>query len=170
MDWTLLPTVAGIAALLVVSAFFSSAEIALFSLPIERVRELAPVDARGRRLAAMREDSHRLLVTLLVGNNVVNIALSSIVTIVMVTYLPPSYAAVAATLTATTLVLVFGEILPKTWGLANAERWSLAVTRPMRTIELVLYPLVVVFDTLTGALARLAGGETEIEREYLDEK
>ncbi|MEE6211153.1 DUF21 domain-containing protein [Salarchaeum sp. III] len=169
MDWTLLPIVGGVALLLVVSAFFSSAEIALFSVPIERVRELATTPA-GERLAETREDSHRLLVTLLVGNNVVNIAISSIVTVVLVTYLPPSYAAVAATLTATSLVLVFGEILPKTWGLANAESWSLRVVGPMRVIELVLYPLVVFFDTLTGALARLAGGETEIEREYLDEK
>ncbi|QDX39870.1 CNNM domain-containing protein [Salarchaeum sp. JOR-1] len=169
MDWTLLPIVGGVAVLLAVSAFFSSAEIALFSLPIERVRELADTPA-GRQLAETREDSHRLLVTLLVGNNVVNIALSSIVTVVLVTYLPPSYAAAAATLTATTLVLVFGEILPKTWGLANAEAWSLRVVGPMRVIEVVLYPLVVFFDALTGALARLAGGETEIEREYVDEK
>ncbi|GAA0652539.1 CNNM domain-containing protein [Salarchaeum japonicum] len=169
MDWTLLPIVGGVALLLAVSAFFSSAEIALFSLPIERVRELADTPT-GKQLAETRENSHRLLVTLLVGNNVVNIAISSIVTVVLVTYLPPSYAAVAATLTATTLVLVFGEILPKTWGLANAEAWSLRVVGPMRVIELLLYPLVVFFDTLTGLLARLAGGETEIEREYLDEK
>jgi len=158
--------IVGVVALLCVSAFFSSAEIALFSLPMDRVRELA-THPQGSRLVAMREDSHRLLVTLLVGNNVVNIAISSIVTVVLVTVLPPSYAAVAATLATTTLVLVFGEILPKSWGLANAERWSLTVVQPMRVVELVLYPLVVVFDSVTAPLVRLLGGEKEIEREYL---
>ncbi|MDS0476288.1 DUF21 domain-containing protein [Natrinema sp. 1APR25-10V2] len=111
--------------LLCCSAFFSSAETAIFTLPMEWIDERAATDdPRASTLKALRDDPHRLLVTVLVGNNVVNVALSSIVTLVFVTYLPAGVAVTAATVVVSVVVLIFGEIVPKSYGLGNAERWG----------------------------------------------
>jgi len=170
VDFAVLSSLAVVAVLLAVSAFFSSTEIALFSLSDDQVAGLAGGgDVRGEDLADLREDPHRLLVTILVGNNVVNIAVSSILTVLLVAYLPPELAVAGTTLAATTLVLVCGEILPKSWGLANAESWALRVARPMRYVGLVLWPLVVVFDVLTRGVSGATGGDPGIERELLDD-
>lgn len=168
---SVLTSLAVVAVLLVVSAFFSSTEIALFSLSDDRVAALAGGgDARGEALAALRADPHRLLVTILVGNNVVNIAMSSILTVLLAAYLPPELAVAGTTLVATTLVLVGGEILPKSWGLANADSWALRVAKPMRYVGLLLWPLVVVFDVLTRGVSGATGGDPDIERELLDDE
>jgi len=166
---SLVPSLALVAVLLVVSAFFSSTEIALFSLTPNRIAELAASDDRGPGLQRLREDPHRLLVTILVGNNVVNIALSSILTVLFVAHFPPELAVVGTTLAATALVLVCGEILPKSWGLANAESWALSVARPVRYVALALWPLVAFFDALTRRLSAALGGSVDIERELLEE-
>jgi CBS domain containing-hemolysin-like protein len=165
----LLSSLVVVAVLLAVSAFFSSTEIALFSLSDDRVAALAG-DAGGEDLADLRADPHRLLVTILVGNNVVNIAVSSILTVLLVAYLPPELAVAGTTLAATSLVLVCGEILPKSWGLANAESWALRVAKPMRYVSLLLWPLTIVFDTLTRGISGATGGSSDIERELLDDE
>jgi CBS domain containing-hemolysin-like protein len=167
---SLLASLGTVAVLLVVSAFFSATEIAMFSLTPTQLDRLAAEDERGLGLQALREDAHRLLVTILVGNNVVNIAMSSILTVVLVAYLPPELAVVGTTLVATSLVLVCGEILPKSWGLANAERWGLTAAAPIKYVGYVLWPVVTFFDVLTRRLAGATGGSPDIERELLEEE
>lgn len=150
-----------------VSAFFSSSEIAVFTVRAERVSALAGEgDRRAARLASLLEDPHRLLVTILVGNNVVNVATTSIVTVLLVERLPRGEAAAAATVVASFVVLVFGEIVPKSYGLGNAEGWALDVARPLAAAQLALYPLVVGFDLLTRRAGSMLGGRPEIERAY----
>ena len=129
-------------------AFFSSSETALFSLSREWVAQTAPTDPRAAAVADILEDPHRLLVTLLVGNNVVNITLSSLLTAILVDRLEPGLAVVVTTVVASTVVLVAGEILPKSYGLGRAQTYSLAIVGPLRYVELVLYPVVAVFDFL----------------------
>jgi CBS domain containing-hemolysin-like protein len=170
VDPSLLASLAAVAALLAASAFFSSTEIALFSLPEDRIAALAGEDPRGAGVQALRENPHRLLVTILVGNNVVNIAVSSILTVLLVAYLPPELAVAGTTLVGTSLVLVCGEILPKSWALANAESWALRTAAPVKYVGLLLWPLVAFFDWLTRGLARLIGGSPAIETELLDEE
>jgi CBS domain containing-hemolysin-like protein len=165
----LLSSLVVVAVLLAVSAFFSSTEIALFSLSDDRIAALAG-ESGGEDLSDLRGDPHRLLVTILVGNNVVNIAISSILTVLLVAYLPPELAVAGTTLAATSLVLVCGEILPKSWGLANAESWALRVAKPMRYVSLLLWPLTIVFDTLTRGISGATGGSSDIERELLDDE
>jgi CBS domain containing-hemolysin-like protein len=75
-----------------------------------------------------------------------------------------------ASLVAASLVLVAGEILPKSWGLANAVSWALRTARPVRYVGVVLWPLVVVFDRLTRLLAAATGGSPGIESELLDDE
>lgn len=63
-----------------------------------------------------------------------------------------------------------GEIVPKSYGLANAERLALAVVRPLAVVETVLYPVVVAFDLVTRVLTDAVGGTTAIERQYESEE
>lgn len=159
----------GTALLLLCSAFFSSAETAIFSLPAGWTPQAtAGGDRRVRLLNRLRDDPHRLLVTLLVGNNVVNVAISSLVTLAVAQFLPAGSTLVVATLVTSTLVLVFGEIVPKAYGLANAQTWSLRSARPLRAIEWSLSPLISLFDAVTRRLSSLINGEADIERPYLE--
>lgn len=166
-------TVLGVVVILVLvilSAFFSSSETAVFTLPEQW---LAEQESSGdRRLAILRDlrsDPHRLLVTILVGNNVVNVAIASITTVLVIEYLPTGGAVTVATVLASVIVLVFGEIVPKSYGLGHAKQWALAVAVPISIVERLLYPLVVVFDLVTRRLNASIGGEPDIEKHYLEE-
>jgi Mg2+/Co2+ transporter CorB len=120
-------------------------------------------------LDALREDPHRLLVTILVGNNLVNIAISSLITLLVVEFVRSGLAVVVATLVASVLILVFGEIVPKAYGLGHAQSWSLRVARPLSLVGRALGPVVTVFDSVTSVLTALVGGDRDIEEPYLDE-
>lgn len=166
----LVPSIVAVGVLLVLSAFFSSSESAIFSLSDDWVRASASDDRPNANvLRRLRSDPHRLLVTVLVGNNLVNIALTSIVTLVVAGFVSSGAAVVIATLGVSVLVLIFGEIVPKSYGLGHAESWSLRVARPLSYVELVLGPLVSVFDAVTGRLAAVVGGDRHIEERYLTE-
>jgi len=169
---SLLVLVAGgiaIVGLLVLSAFFSSSETAIFSLPREWIeRQAATDDHRADVLKELHDNPHRLLVTLLVGNNIVNIAIASIMTVLVTTYLSAGSAVVATTLLTSFLVLVFGEIVPKAFGLGNAGTWALTVALPVRAVERVLSPLITVFDGITRRMNALIPVQSDIEKPYLD--
>jgi len=187
------PWVAVLVVLVGCSAFFSSSESAIFSLPAVS-NEDADASSAGASvddtasdaisgdgepdtssdgsavatLADLRTDPHRLLVTLLVGNNVVNVAISSIVTLLVARYLEPGPAVAVATTFAATLVLVFGEIVPKSYGLGHAHTWSLRVARPIAVVERLLGPVVSVFDFVTRGFTRFLGGDVDIEETYTE--
>jgi Mg2+/Co2+ transporter CorB len=163
-------SVAVIFVLVGLSAFFSSSETAIFTLSEEWIDERASRgDAGGRALQELRADPHRLLVTILVGNNVVNVAIASITTVLVTEYVPGGSAVTVATVLASFLILIFGEIVPKSHGLGHARQWAPVVARPMGIVETVLYPLVVAFDLLTRRLSAWIGGESHIEESYVEE-
>ncbi|MBV0901265.1 DUF21 domain-containing protein [Haloarcula salina] len=155
--------------LLCLSAFFSSSETAVFSLPRGWIDEQAATgDRRARLLKELSDDPHRLLVTLLAGNNVVNIAISSIVTVIVTTYLPAGPAVVATTLFTSFLILVFGEIVPKAFGLGNAKYWALTVSTPIRLTERLLSPVISLLDGITRRISVVLTVESDIEKPYVD--
>jgi CBS domain containing-hemolysin-like protein len=167
---SLLAGAAVIVVLLGVSAFFSGSEIAIFSLERHQLSvllETDDVDPRARVLQRLRDDPHRLLVTILVGNNIVNIAMASIASVLLAATLSPGLAVVATTLGMSAVILVFGEITPKSYGVANAERLALRVAGPIRTVERLLFPLVFCFDVISRGLNRITGGGSDIERPYV---
>lgn len=165
----LLPAGVAVIALLGLSAFFSSSESAIFSLSEEWVATAAD-DGQGdsHTLKRLRDNPHRLLVTLLVGNNLVTVALTSLVTLLVARVLPPGGTVVAATGLVSVLILVFGEIVPKSYGLGHAETWSRRVARPIAVIERLLGLVVVGFEWITRWLTGRLGGDQQIEAPYLD--
>jgi Mg2+/Co2+ transporter CorB len=162
--------VAVVFVLVALSAFFSSTETAIFTLPADWLAEQdAGSDHRVSILQGLREDPHRLLVTILVGNNVVNVAIASLTTVLMIEFLPAGSAVTVSTVVTSGVVLIFGEIVPKSYGLSHAKRWAFVVARPVQIIGWLLYPVVVVFDFITRSINRLINGDSQIEQPYLDE-
>jgi Mg2+/Co2+ transporter CorB len=160
--------VLAIGCLLVVSAFFSSSEIAIFSLSDEAISSFdSATDPRVGILQELRSDPHRLLVTLLVGNNIVNLAIGSLTTVLVLEYVSPGSAVAIATVVGSIVVLVFGEIVPKSYGLGHSRSWALRVVGTLRLVELVLYPIVLVFEWITGYLNGFLSGDVHIEKPYL---
>jgi CBS domain containing-hemolysin-like protein len=154
--------------LIALSAFFSSSEIAMFSLARHRVESMVEDGVPGAAVVQeLKADPHRLLITILVGNNIVNIAMSSIATGLFAIYLSQGQAVLAATFGITTLVLLFGESAPKSYAVENTESWALRIARPLKYSELALLPLVVVFDYLTRIINRVTGGRSAIETTYV---
>ena len=150
--------------LILASAFFSSSELAIFSLARHRIDALTAASGpSGRALTALRSDPHRLLVTVLVGNNVANIAAASIATALLVQVLPPGEAVTGATIFTSCFVLVLGEIAPKSYAVSNAESWALRVARPLFVVQRLMSPIVIVFEAATNAVNRLTGGSSEFE-------
>lgn len=154
--------------LLALSAFFSSTEIAMFSLAKHRLDSLVEEGKPGAKTAAeLKSNPHRLLITILVGNNLVNIAMSSIATGLLAFYLTQGQAVAVATFGITALVLLFGESAPKSYAVENSESWALRIARPLRYSEYILLPLVVTFDWLTRQVNKITGGRTAIETTYV---
>ena len=167
---TTLTTVGVVLILLLIglSAFFSSSEIAMFSLAPHRVESLLEDGIPGSEtLAELKSDPHRLLVTILVGNNIVNIAMSSIATGLLALYLTQGEAVVAATFGITALVLLFGESAPKSYAVENTESWALRISKPLKAAEYLLLPLVGLFDYLTRVVNKVTGGRSAIETSYV---
>jgi len=161
----------GILAVLVLvlfSAFFASAEIAIFSLGDHRIGALVDEGVSGAAtLSALKSDPRRLLVTILVGNNIANIGMSSITTGLLGFYFTPGESVLIATFGVTSLVLLLGETAPKSYGVEHSEEWSLRIARPLRVVQVGLYPLVELFDALTRIVNRIMGSEGDFEAAYV---
>ncbi len=106
--------------------------------------------------------------TVLVGNNVVNIATSSIVTVIVASMAPDGLAVVVTTIVASLLILVFGEIVPKAFGLGNAESWSLTVAPTIGTVEFLFSPLITLLETITVRMNSVLNADGEIEKPSLE--
>ncbi|WP_114576001.1 hemolysin family protein [Saliphagus sp. LR7] len=165
-------TVAGalvVVMLIGLSGFFSSSEIALFNLPKHRLDGMVEDGIPGaKRVESLKEDPHRLLVTILVGNNVANIAMTSITTALLGFYFGGLSAVLLSTVGITAVVLLFGESGPKSYAVEHTESWSIRVARPLKATEYLLFPLVVLFDHLTRQINKLTGStEGAIESPYV---
>ncbi len=150
-DATFWLTCAAVAALLVVSAFFSGSETALTAASRGAIKAQADKGSRGARAAlVVMEDSERMIGALLLGNNVANI-LSASVTTALLTRLFGTQGVALATVLVTVLVLVFAEVLPKTVAIINPVPVATRVAPVIRLLILLFSPVV----TLVRAFVRL---------------
>jgi CBS domain containing-hemolysin-like protein len=154
--------------LLMGSGFFSSSEIALFSLPAHQIDAMVEENQRGAKVVkALKEDPHRLLVTILVGNNLVNITMSSISTTIVGFYFDAGTAVLVSSLGITSMVLLFGESAPKSYAVENTGSWARTVAPPLRLVGKLLWPLITLFYYLTSAVNKVTGGSSAIESSYV---
>lgn len=156
--------------LLIGSGFFSASETALMSLSRIRIRHMQEEGVKGAKLVGkLTEDSGKLLSSILVGNNVVNIAATSISTSLFINLLGTQGVAVA-TAFMTILVLIFGEITPKTIAANNSEKIAILVSKPIKIIILILTPVVWVFNIITNIIFKLFGIKSKSGQPYITEE
>ncbi len=141
--------------LLLLSGFFSSAETALFSISKAKAIHLAKQKgATNRLIKKMKADPHRLLSTILIGNNFVNVGASAIATAITIT-LVSSHAVGIATGIMTFLILIFGEIFPKSIATRNNILIARLVIFPLYWLSVLFTPLIVFLNfipKLTGKI------------------
>ena len=144
-------------ALFLLSMFFSSAETAFLSLNKLKLRFLRE---RNNRAAARAEkilqNKQKFLSTILIGNSIVNIAISVVLTAAALRIFGDSGLGIAVA-AGTVLLLIFGEILPKSIALVYPDALSLAFARFLLLLMAILSPVVTLFSAVTGVLLRLCG-------------
>jgi Mg2+/Co2+ transporter CorB len=163
-------TALAIFGLLLVSAFFSGSETALTAASRGKLRAQADKGSRGAETAlAVTEDGERMIGALLLGNNVVNILATSLATALLTrVFGPTGVAGVAvATLVMTLLVLVFGEVLPKTLAITIPEAAAARVAPVIRILMWLFGPIIGVIQGLVRALLGAFGVRTEPGRHVL---
>ncbi len=134
--------------LLFLSAFFSSAETSLTTVNKIKMRTLAEEgNKRAQMVLQITEDSSKLLSAILIGNNIVNLSASSITT--TIAYNLGGSAVAIATGIITVLILIFGEITPKTMATINSEKMALAYAYPIRFIMIIVTPISIVINILS---------------------
>lgn len=141
--------------LLALSAFFSSAETAMMTVNKIRVRNLAEAGlSHAVVLEKILSNQPKMLSAILIGNNIVNISASSLMTVLVTDVLGNKYVGIG-TGVLTLLVLIFGEITPKTSATIYSETLSLKFAKPIYLIMQVLTPLIVVVDVLSKGVLKM---------------
>lgn len=124
------------------SAYFSATETAFTSLNKVSIKTLAnDGNTKAKRVLALSENYDKLLTTILVGNNIVNITLSSIATVFFINNISKNLGATISTVAVTVIVLIFGEITPKSIAKENAERFALSVSGSIKFFVIIFTPL-----------------------------
>ncbi|MBS3938567.1 MAG: HlyC/CorC family transporter, partial [Peptococcaceae bacterium] len=157
--------------LLLLSAFFSGSETSLMSLNRLRVRHLVETGVPGAKLVErLLAHPNRLLSTILVGNNIVNISVSALGTSIALRIFGQAGIGIAIAIL-TVLVLIVGEITPKTYAAANnGERLALRVARPISWLQTVLSPVIKLLAATASFIIRLLGGKTNPDRALITEE
>lgn len=152
--------------LLVLSAFFSSAETALSCANKMRIRSLANEgNERAKRVQKIHENYSKMLSAILIGNNIVNIAASSLATTFTIRLIGSTFVGIATGIL-TLFVLIFGEIVPKTWAGTNADRIALAYSGIISMLMFVLTPVIFIVDKIASGIIKLfhmnSGSDTKL--------
>ncbi len=154
---------------LVLSAFFSSAETALVSMSKLRIKHLISIQLKGsERLEKIIDEPGKYLSAILLGNNLVNIAAAALGTIMAVAAVGLAWGALLATVGVTILVLIFGEVIPKTVATHNAERLALLYTGPVQLIIWIFYPFVLILNRIGTGFTRMVA-EVDENRKLVSE-
>ena len=147
--------------LIFLSAFFSGVETALMSLNMIKVNSLYKQKKKGSAaLYRLKQHPNKLIITILIGNNIVNIGAAALATVIFTNLFGSSGVGIA-TGVMTFLILVFGEITPKTFSSQNAERVSLAVARLIEVLAYILSPFVKIFSFISLIMSKLLGSKQE---------
>ena len=156
--------------LLLGSGFFSASETSLMSLSKIRIRYMEDEGVKGAKLVgSLIEKSSDLLSSILVGNNIVNIAATSVSTSLFINIFGDGGVAIA-TAVMTVLVLVFGEITPKTIAANSPEKVAVVVSKPISIIMKITKPIVWVFNLLTGIIFKIMGIDNDGVKPFITEE
>ncbi|MBE0516930.1 MAG: DUF21 domain-containing protein [Methanophagales archaeon] len=143
--------------LLLLSGFFSGSETALIKLGRIKARSLLKQGVKGAdTVQKLVNEPEALLTTVLIGNNIVNIAASALATSLAIDYFGDFGVGIAIGVM-TFLILTFGEIIPKTIAVHHAEQFSITVSKPLEILIFVLRPVIRIFSVITNAFGKMLG-------------
>ena len=155
--------------LLVLSGFFSSAETALTTVNKIRIRTLADEgDKRAKTVLKVVSNNSKMLSAILVGNNVVNLSASSMATALSIRFFGSNSAGIATGIL-TFIILIFGELAPKTMATIHAERLSLRVGPIVWVLMIILTPVIFIVQSLANGFLRLIGIDPNEKKKGLTE-
>ncbi len=150
-------------ALLLLSGFFSGTETAFTSLSPAQAHDLKRRHlSRGRVVARLYNRPARLLTTVLIGNNLVNIAATAVATVLTISLFGAGYEW-AVTGVLTVVILIFGEVTPKQLAIAHNESWVLHTCRLVAALEVVFAPVIWFVSIVSNQIGRIAGGRRRAE-------
>lgn len=153
--------IAALVLLVAMSGFFSASETAFSSVNVIRLKNWAEDgDQKAQRVLDLHEDYDRLLSAILIGNNVVNIAAASLGTVLFTHYFP-IYGASISTAVITVVVLIFGEVTPKSLAKSRPERMAMAVAPAIRALMKLLYIFTWLLNTWTKFVQNLIKSEDD---------
>jgi len=157
--------------LLFLSGFFSSSEVAILSISEARVRSLVDSKVSGSKsLKKLKDAEENTIITILIGNNLVNVAASAIATSIAIKIFGSKGIGIATGIVVL-LLLIFGEVIPKFFATKNSERVALAVSRYLYVISLILAPFVYLLSLISHGIFKISNFEEEsaISEEELKE-
>jgi putative hemolysin len=166
LSWEILALVLLVAG----AAFFAASEAALISVSRIRIRGMVEHNVRGSRSAlVLVEERSRLLATVLIGNTVVLLAADSLATSIFIHQGIP-HAAVWSTLVMAVLILLFGEIIPKTIAVSNAARWAIVLAPVLERVAWLLTPVNRIFVGVTYLFVRPFGIHPSTQGPFITEE
>lgn len=162
--------IAILAILLMLSGFFSMSETALMSINKIRLRHMVEEGVPGAKLVEkLTEDPNKLLGAILIGNNVVNIAASGLATMLATNIFGAGGVGIATGIM-TVLVLIFGEVTPKSIAKQKSESVALKVARPVKLIVFIFKPFVYIFTAISSFFIRILGGDPKKTEPFITEE
>lgn len=147
--------------LILLSGFFSAAETALMSLNKIKIKQLVEDGVKGsKEIQEITDNPSEILSTILVCNNIVNILASSVSTVIFINLFAGFGTAVAtsvSTLVLTVVILIFGEITPKTIAVIKAEKLAFVLYKPLKLVLVLLKPIVFIFSKISKFIMLILG-------------
>lgn len=167
IDTDLALIIAAVAVLLCISAFFSGSETALTAVSRARMHALEKDGiSRAGTVSKLLENPERIIGTVLLGNNLVNILASALTTSLMISLFGEA-GVVYATIFLTIFIVIFCEVLPKTYAIVYSDRFALAVAPVMRVLISVMRPMTRIVEWIVTQLMRITPGRDDDDANIL---
>ncbi len=152
------------------SAFFSSSETALTSLNVFKIRQMEENGVENSSIVRKLTDNiGKVLTTILIGNNIVNIVTTTLATIFF-TDLFGASGAVISTVVLTLTILIFGEVTPKNIASSQSEKVALRVAKPIKIFDIILKPMSFFLQAITNLLTKMIIGEDHPSQDIVTEE
>lgn len=157
--------------LLLFSAFFSSSETAITSIPISKIRQLKEEDEESSEiLKSMKRKTNDIIASILIGNNIVNTAATAVLTELIVENFVSKNSTLIATIIMTILILVIGEITPKSFAAQNPVKVAVKVAKPLELLATIFKPILFILTNITNGIIKLLGGEVVTNTPFVTEE
>jgi len=171
MEFPLYILIGSIIGLIILSAFFSGSETSLTSASKPRMHTLARSGKKNAKIfEKLFKDKEKLICTILFANNLVNVLASALATKILIE-ITNTEGIVYATVIMTLMILIFGELIPKTLALSKADNFALKIAPLIRFLVILLYPLTIIFNSFVKIVLKIFGvNYLNLEKEEIYEK